>query len=262
MKSLIVLLLLTVAAASGLAADLAPTGVLRASFLGLNPVQGKVDLATGAITGPVADLVQELARRLNVPYKLLPEPDAAHVVADLQSGSADIAFLANDPARAAIVRFSDPYALMYNAYVVAAESPIQRTAEADRDGYRIAAVRGQTQQLFLSGALKHASVRIFENMPPQAELERLLSVHEIDAFGVNRQRAEEAAASSATLRALNDNFLAVEQSIIVVMDAKADAKILELNRFLGEVRASGFVKTSLQRAKLVGVAAAPDGTKH
>lgn len=59
------------------AADLAPTGTLRAVFLGDNPVQGRVDPKTGAITGPVADLVQELARRLKVPYKLIPAPGRA-----------------------------------------------------------------------------------------------------------------------------------------------------------------------------------------
>ena len=99
------------------AAGLAPTGTLRASFLGLNPVQGKVDPATGAVTGPVADLVKDLARRLNVPYKLLPEPDARHVIDALKMHDADIGFLANDPARAAEVDFSGSLSAHVHAYI-------------------------------------------------------------------------------------------------------------------------------------------------
>ena len=239
-------------------ADLAPTGTLRAAFLGLNPVQAKVDPSTGAVTGPVADLVKELAGRLNIPYKFLPEPDARHVIDALKSHDADIGFLANDPARAAEVDFSEPYLLMFNAYVVRADSAIKKTADADQTGMRVAAVRGQTQQLFLSGSLKHAAVKIFDAMPPQAELETLLASHEIDAFGLNRQRAEQAAEASPRLRALTDNFLTVEQDVIVEKDSNSNAKLAELNRFLMDVRSSGFVRESIQRAKIAGVAVATE----
>ena len=49
------------------AADLAPTGTLRATFLNNNPVQALVDAKTGEVTGPAADIVRELARRAGVP---------------------------------------------------------------------------------------------------------------------------------------------------------------------------------------------------
>jgi hypothetical protein len=49
---------------------LAPTGTLPATLLGGNPVQGRIDAASGAVTGPVADLVQELSRRLGVPFRI------------------------------------------------------------------------------------------------------------------------------------------------------------------------------------------------
>jgi hypothetical protein len=73
-KSLLLAALISLPLAAG---DLAPTGRLRGVFLGSNPVQGRVDPQTGAITGPVADLVKELARRLGVPYVVTPAPDAA-----------------------------------------------------------------------------------------------------------------------------------------------------------------------------------------
>ena len=69
------------------AADLAPTGTLRAAFLGTNPVQARTDPKTGEVTGPIADLVRELARRLNVPFKLIPAPNAQGVIAHVQGGN-------------------------------------------------------------------------------------------------------------------------------------------------------------------------------
>src|SRR5262245_33633346 len=75
---------------------LAPTGTLRAAFLATNPVHGRVDAKTGAITGPVPDLVKELAGKLGVPYTLIPSPGATEVIGHLKDHTADIGFLAFD----------------------------------------------------------------------------------------------------------------------------------------------------------------------
>ena len=81
----------------------------------------------------------------------------------------------------------------------------------------------------------------------------------IDAFAANRQRMEEAAKTSTRVRVLPDNFLMIGQAIIV---EKGQASSLdEVNRFIAEVRTSGFVKSSLDRAKLAGVEAAPAATR-
>jgi polar amino acid transport system substrate-binding protein len=236
-------------------AILAPTGTLRASFLGLNPVQGTVDPKTGAVTGPVADIVKEMARKLGVSFKLLPQPNAQQVINRLKDHTADIGFLAYDAKRAADVDFAGAYALMFNAFVVPADSPIQKTADVDRAGVRVGAVRGQTQELFLSANIKKGQMRVFETMPPPAQLEKLLVSGELQAFGVNRQRAESAAAESPKLRALPDNFLTVEQALIV--EKGNAAKLAQIDRLIDELRSSGFIQASLDRAKLRGVAVAP-----
>ena len=93
-------------------------------------------------------------------------------------------------------------------------------------------------------------------MPPQADVDTLLTSGAVDAFAINRQRALEAeAASAGRLRALADSFLDVDQCVVV---AKGNAARLEtIERFVAEMRASGFIKQSIERAKLVGVDVAP-----
>ena len=87
------------------ASGIAPTGTLRAAFLATNPVQGRIDPQTGAVTGPVADLAGELARRLGVRVTLLPEPNPAAVIERVKNHQADIGFLAYEAARATQVEF-------------------------------------------------------------------------------------------------------------------------------------------------------------
>jgi polar amino acid transport system substrate-binding protein len=233
-------------------ATLAPTGKLRAVFLGGNPVQGRVDAQTGTMTGPVPDLVKELARKLGVPYTILPAQNARGVIAALNDRSADIGFLAYDETRAREVDFGAPFLVMFNSYLVSATSFIQRSADVDRAGVTVAAVKGQTQELFVSSHLKHAKVHVLATMPGQPELERVLTSGEVDAFAINRQRSLEAqAGSGGRLRALPDNFLEVDQCFVVEKGNRAKLEAIE--QFVNEVRGSGFIKSSMERARLTGV---------
>lgn len=247
-------------ASAPLKATLAPTGTLRAAFLGANPVQGRVDPATGAVTGPVADLVQELARRLGVPYQILPSPDARAVIGHLNDGSADIGFLAYEASRAAEVDFAGPYANMHNSYVVADRSPLRQSGDVDRAGVIVGAVKGQTQELFVSSQMKQARVRVFDRQPPQAELETLFRSGEVTAFGVNRQRALELDRNSTELRTLPDSFLEVVQEFVVRKGEPQ--KRAALDGFAAEMRSSGFVKSSLARAGLEESASVASGDAH
>jgi len=93
-------------------------------------------------------------------------------------------------------------------------------------------------------------------MPPPAEVQRLLVSGELDAFGLNSQRAEEAvAASRAELRVVPGSFMDVEQSFVVKKGEREKATALDA--FVDELRASGFIRASLERAKLAGVAVSP-----
>jgi polar amino acid transport system substrate-binding protein len=231
---------------------LAPTGTLRAIFLGGNPVQGRVDPKTGEMSGPVPDLVKEMARQLAVPFKIISAADAGVIIDALKNHTADIGFLAYDETRAREVDFGAPFLTMLNSYLVRANSPLQKSGDVDRTGVKVAAVKGQTQELFVSSHLKNAQVRVFQTMPPQLEVERLLMGGEVDAFAINRQRSLDAqSASGSKLRALPDSFLEVDQCFIVEKGARA--KLAAIEKFVSELRDSGFIEKSIKRAKLTAV---------
>lgn len=230
------------------ASVLAPAGTLRAAFLATNPVQARQDPASREWTGPVPDLVRELARRHKLKYELMPQPDAGTVIARVKGGQADIGFLAYEAARAAQVDFTDPYALMANAYLVRADSAIKASADVDRPGMKVAAVKGQSQQIFVSERLEAAQIVVLPTVPPNETIVSMLETGEIDAFAANRQRMQEAARVSPNVRVLGDNFLMIGQALVV--DKGQAARLAELNRFVRDVRSSGFVQQSIDRAGL------------
>jgi len=231
------------------AGDIAPTGVLRVTFLGGNPTQGKVDAKTGAISGPVRELADELGRRLGVPVKITPLPGVPAVMESVKTHAADIGFAAYDATRAAEVDFSQVYLLGWSSYVVPVGSAMKVVLDVDRAGVRVAANSGDSPDLFLARSLKNATLVHVKNID---EGLALMAKGEIDAYATNRQRLAEAAAGRPEIRVLQDNFFAVEQAIAV---AKGNAAALEIvNRFLDEAKESGLVRGAIERAGLTGVA--------
>jgi hypothetical protein len=92
-------------------------------------------------------------------------------------------------------------------------------------------------------------------MPPQSELESILLGKSVDAFAINRQRGLDAqAASGGKLRPLADYFLDVDQCFVVEKGGAAKLKAIE--QFVTQARASGFIKASIERARLAGVSPA------
>ncbi len=237
------------------AAQLAPTGTLRVAFLRTNPVQGRVDAITGAISGPVAELIPALARRLGVPYRLVPVEDAAAVMASVRSGATDMGLLAVEAARATQVDFSIPYALMGNAYLVRADAAFARSEDVDRPGVTVGAVRGQSQQIWVSEHLQNAEVRLLPAVPPADELVRLLVDGTVDAFAANRQRMEDAARTSPGVRVLDDDFSFIGQALVVRRGDAAGVALLDA--FVREALESGLVAAAIDRAGLAGVRPAP-----
>jgi polar amino acid transport system substrate-binding protein len=235
---------------------LAPTGTLRASFIVTNPVQGRVDPKTKEVTGPAADLTRELARRLGVPAVVTPLADAGAVLESVRSGKMDIGFLALEAERARLVDFSDPYSESGSTYAVRADSSFQKPADVDRAGVTIGAVAGQAPEVYIREHARNARIESLPSVPPNAALGKMLLDRKFDAFFANRTRMEEMARDVPGLRVLADDYMVTSQAIVVQKGNVA--RVAELNRFLADVRKSGFMKASLERANVAGVRVAPE----
>ncbi|HJU29350.1 MAG TPA: transporter substrate-binding domain-containing protein, partial [Candidatus Binataceae bacterium] len=84
-----------------------------------------------------------------------------------------------------------------------------------------------------------------------AEAVKMLAASEIDAFATNRERLVAGSDSFSNVRVLPDNFFAVPQALIV---EKGDpARVAYLNRFLDNLRSTGFLQAAIDRAHLHGV---------
>lgn len=242
-------------ASAALANDIAPTGSLRAAYLGNNPAQAVRDPVSGEIRGASADLARELGRRINAPVTLIPSTSPQAVIDAVSKGEADIGFVAYAPSRTGTVAFSQTYMLVRQSFLVPENSPIRSVADIDQPGRRIAGGKGDSITLFLARTLKHAKLIETDNSP--ADTKQKFANGEIDAFGANRQRLTNMAAEMPGYRLLPDNIFDVPQTIILPKDK---SQILaEVNRFIDDVRGSGFLAAAIERGHIPGVEIAPAG---
>ncbi len=242
-------------ASAALASDIAPTGSLRAAYLGNNPAQAVRDPVSGEIRGASADLARELGRRINAPVTLIPSTSPQAVIDAVSKGEADIGFVAYAPSRTGTVAFSQTYMLVRQSFLVPENSPIRSVADIDQPGRRIAGGKGDSITLFLARTLKQAKLIETDNSP--ADTKQKFTNGEIDAFGANRQRLTNMAAEMPGYRLLPDNIFDVPQTIILPKDKPQI--LAEVNRFIDDVRGSGFLAAAIERGHIPGVEIAPAG---
>ena len=168
----------------------------------------------------------------------------------------DIGFLAIEAERASQVDFSDPYSNSGAAYTVRANSMFQKSGDVDRAGVIIGAIAGQSPEVYVREHVKNARVESLPAVPPNKEIGKMLLDGKFGAFAANRTRMEEMVREVPGVRVLPDDYMVTSQAIVVPKGNAA--RLAEINRFLADVRGSGFVKTSLDRAKVAGVKVAPE----
>jgi polar amino acid transport system substrate-binding protein len=233
-----------------IAADLAPTGVLRATInLGNRLlIQG----TPAAPTGVTVDIAHELGSRAGMPVELVRCESVPKVLEAMRTGLADVCFMAIEPSREAEIAFSRPYAVVEGVFVVPQDSAIATVADVDREGVRIGVVRDSSHDLFLSRTLRRASV-----------------VRGDRGVDVLRDQGLEVAAGTRHLMAQyvsgNPGFRLVEGRFMQVKQAVGTTRTrtpqtLEfLRSVIEELKASGFIVDAIRRANRPDLGAAPPG---
>ena len=225
---------------------------LRAAINFGNTVLAQKDPVTGEPRGVSAELARELARRLDVPIEFVTFDAAGKVFDALAAGAWDVAFMAIDPVRAVGIDFTAPYVLIEGAYVVPSESPLRTVEDVDRDGVRVAAARGSAYELYLTRALKRATL-VREPSGSEA-LARFLKDRLEAAAGV-KQPIVAFANANPGLRVIEGRFMAIEQAMGTPKGRPTGARYL--HKFIEEMKSSGFVADALERSGQGDAAVAP-----
>jgi len=232
----------------GIAEDLAPGGVLRASINLGNPVLAQGTPAEPA--GVTVDIAREVGARLGVPVEFVCFDAARKSYEAMAAGRADICFLAVEPEREAEVAFTAPYVVIEGVFAVPRDSAMTTVADVDRAGVRVGVKRGSAYDLFLSRILGHATVVRGDEGVDVFRAEGL----EV-AAGI-RQPMTEFAATHPDVRLIEDRFMQIRQAVGTTRTRRPET-VRFLRDVVEDLKASGFVADSLERSNQTGAAVAP-----
>jgi polar amino acid transport system substrate-binding protein len=236
--------------------DLAPSGTLHAAINAGNAVL--VQRNASEVTGITVDLAHELGRRLGVPVALKVYDAAGLVTAAVKSGEWDIAFLAIEPVRAAVIGFTAPYVIIEGTYVVPSDSPLKTIADVDHDGIRISVAKGSAYDLYLTRTLQHATLVRYPSPPLSLQG---FTADKLDAAAGVRQALDAFAKTDPSVRIMSGHFQDIREAMGVPLGRDIGQQYLR--GFVEEMKVSGFVAKSLARAgQADGLVAPPaDATK-
>jgi polar amino acid transport system substrate-binding protein len=187
------------------------------------------------------------------PPDLIVYETAGKVTDAAKAGAWDICFLAIEPVRAALIDFTAPYVVIEGTYLVDVRSPLKSVADVDHDGIRIAVARGSAYDLYLSRTLQHATLVRYPSPPLALQGFRNDG---LDAAAGVRQFLDGYARSNPDLGVMPDHFQEIREAMGIVR-GRGDAANY-LHRFVEEMKASGFVRASLERAHQSALIAPPE----
>ena len=231
--------------------DIAPTGKLRVGLNYGNFLLVLKDKPDGTPQGIAPDLARELAKRLEMGVEFV-KFDAAGKLADgVKSGAWDVAFLGNEPQRAAEIAFSPAYLEIPVTYLVPAGSPIKTLAEVDRKGVRIAVADKSAYHLFMMRELKNAELVSADGIEGSY---KLFVDSKLDALAGLKPRLLTDQQKNPGSRILEGQLTAVQQSIGTPKSRESAARYLK--EFAEDVKKSGLVAELIARHKVPGVSVA------
>jgi polar amino acid transport system substrate-binding protein len=190
-----------------------------------------------------------------VAARLLPYTRPPEILDALRDKALDAGFLAIDPARVAIVDFSPPLVLVDNAYLMSPGSSVREVGELDGTGVRLAVVQGYGADLFLSRALRRASVI---RSPDLAAAVDLVITGQADGAAGHLPSLRAFVPKLPGSRLLVDRFIG-EAYGIAVPKGQRD-RLAFVTEFVEDSKSSGFLQRGIAELGLQGVRVAPPAT--
>src|SRR5437660_10954494 len=202
--------------------------------------------------GVAPDIARELGKRVGVPIEFINYDSAGNLGDGAKAGAWDVAFLGNEPQRAAEIAFSGAYLEIPSTYLVPAGSPIRSVAEVDREGVRIAVAEQSAYGLYLARTIKHAKLVTTQGLDSSFDV---FVAQKLEALAGLKPRLLTDVQKLPGARILDGQFTAGQQSIGTPKNREASARFLRA--FVEEVKASGLVPEAMSRSGAQGVTLAP-----
>lgn len=232
-----------------------PSGALRVALNMGNPVLAHSRTAHERPAGVSIDIAREFARRIGCDaVTLLPFDTPGEAWRALADGQADIGFLAIDPQRGAQVHFTQAYVQIEGSYLVRNDSPLKHCADVDRPGIDIVVGQQSAYDLFLSRAIQAAQL---VRVPTSEEVaDAMLRRPGLQvAAGIRQQLEADARRIGAqgidSVRLLEGCFMVIQQAMVMPRQ-RGEAAEAFLERFIDDMKTSGFVADALQRHGIEG----------
>jgi polar amino acid transport system substrate-binding protein len=236
------------------AAELAPTGVLRAGINLSNFLLVSGRSATGEPEGVAPDMARAVAERLGVPVSYVTFARPGELADAAGMNVWDIGLIAAEPARAETIAFSPAYCEIEATYLVPAGSPLKSIEQVDRPGVRIAIAERSAYDLWLTRHLQHAELIRAPTLDASYDL---FVADKLDALAGLKPRLLQEVERLPGARILPGRFTAVQQSIGTPPGKPAAAAFLR--DFVEEAKASGLVGELIERHHVRGLSVAPPG---
>jgi polar amino acid transport system substrate-binding protein len=227
-------------------AQLAPTGVLRAAInLGnFLLVTGKAD--NGDPVGVSPDMATEVARRIGVEVQFVPMATPAEIADSAGQGVWDIGNIGAEPKRAEVMDFTAAYAEIQSTYLVPKGSSIQKLADVDKPGIRIAVSARSAYDLWLERNIHQAELCRAEGIEASFDL---FVAEGMDVLAGLRPRLIDDVKRLPGARILDGQFSAVQQAMGV---NGGNGSAAFMREFVEETKASGFVQGLIEKHGVVG----------
>jgi polar amino acid transport system substrate-binding protein len=234
---------------AALAAQLAPTGTLRAAINLSNFLLVSSRGPSGEPQGVAPDMARAVADAIGVPirYITFPKPgELADAVAQW-----DIGLIGAEPQRAEKIAFSAAYAEIEATYLVPAGSPIGALAEVDRPGVRIAVSARSAYGLWLDRNIRHATLHHAEGLAGAVDL---FADQRLDVLAGLLPALLSDTKRFPGSRILAGHFSTVQQAIGTPRDRAEAAAFLA--DFVESAKASGLVARLIERHGVQGLSVA------
>jgi polar amino acid transport system substrate-binding protein len=206
------------------------------------------DSATGEFAGFGIELARHFAQEEGRTLHLKEYGAPPSVVQALKNNECDIALLGLDPERGREVDFSPPYLKADFTFLVPADSGIDRIAQVDRPGQRVAVVRGHAMEIALRGKLDRAEW-VFAKTPDEGF--EMVRSGQADLQAGIRPGLLAYAGQLPGARVLPDSY---GENVLALAVAKGNGDWLAaINRFVLDARASGLIQQIIRETGLAGV---------